>query len=421
MPAGFTAMRFFTFLMDGDGHRTTDVTLRLPFESLPRSRQLPFRWQAIGGVSVLTGGDDEYGDPLVVNHREHVGIGVVRLDNRQEVERWTDSVGCGLSDLELALRTVIRHGTPYIPQLLGDFGFVVWNSDTRTLIAVCDAFAIKKLYYAKRNGLFAISSRAEALAPQSHYDVQYLAEFVTNCIPTPGLTVYDGVHALPGGTMLLFEQGALITRRYWSASDFEPQAGSKIHERELARTCRELLADALRARLAGNGCTWAQLSGGLDSSSLISMVQSMAEAGVLPNGLAGTVTYVDRVGTGSDEREYSNAVVSRWGIRNETIIEPSMWYDRNYALPRTDQPRASFLFYPRERQLSAIVRGAGGRVLLTGVGGDELLTGTMFFFADWVVRGLAMSAVREMIRWAAIGRVSFWELAYRNALLPLMP
>jgi asparagine synthase (glutamine-hydrolysing) len=67
------------------------------------------------------------------------------------------------------------------------------------------------------------------------------------------------------------------------------------------------------------------------------------------------------------------------------------------------------------------VRDAGGRVLLTGVGGDELLTGTMFFFADWLAHGRVWSAVCEMIRRAAIGRVSFWELAYRNALLPLLP
>lgn len=51
----------------------------------------------------------------------------------------------------------------------------------------------------------------------------------------------------------------------------------------------------------------------------------------------------------------------------------------------------------------------------------SLLTGSMLFFSDWVAKGRIWRAVREMARRAAIGRVSFWELAYRNALLPLLP
>ncbi|MGH8243914.1 MAG: asparagine synthase-related protein, partial [Steroidobacteraceae bacterium] len=75
----------------------------------------------------------------------------------------------------------------------------------------------------------------------------------------------------------------------------------------------------------------------------------------------------------------------------------------------------------RESRLCAMVRAANGRVLLTGVGGDNLFTGNMFFFADLLVHGRVGPTFREMVRRAAIGRVSFWELAYRNALLPLLP
>lgn len=412
-------MRFFTCLIDEAGDGVPDVT-REAFEAFPRARAVPFHWNVIGRVSVLICGD-AHPEPLLAMEGEHVGVGVVRLDNRQEVERWTKSTGSKISDLQLVLRTIACTGTRYIPQLLGDFSIVIWDNVNRAGLAVCDAFAVKRLYYVKRDGLWVWSSRAEALALEDRYEAQYLAEFVTNCIPTAGLTVYSGVHAIAGGTLVLLEHGTLVTRRYWSATDYVPETVPRFNASELAATCQELLVDALRPRITPNGGTWAQLSGGLDSSSLVSMAQWMAEAGLSPNGLAGTVTYVDREGTGSDEREYANAVVNRWGIRNEVIIDPSMWYDSRYALPRTDQPLSSLLFYPRERQLSAIVRAAGGSVLLTGVGGDELLTGTMFFFADWLARGRVLAALREMVRWAAIGRVSFWELAYRNALLPLLP
>jgi asparagine synthase (glutamine-hydrolysing) len=68
-----------------------------------------------------------------------------------------------------------------------------------------------------------------------------------------------------------------------------------------------------------------------------------------------------------------------------------------------------------------VITHANGRVLLTGLGGDNLVLGTMFFFADWIAAGHLWPALREMAHRAALGRVSFWELAYRNALLPLLP
>jgi asparagine synthase (glutamine-hydrolysing) len=130
---------------------------------------------------------------------------------------------------------------------------------------------------------------------------------------------------------------------------------------------------------------------------------------------------VDTHGTGGDETAYSDAVAARWQLRNETIVNPPVWRDDESQPPCLDEPNASQMLYPRERRLSAVVKAAGGRVLLTGMAGDTLFTGTMFFFADWLVEGRLIAAGREMLRRAMIGRVSFWELAYRNAVLPLLP
>jgi asparagine synthase (glutamine-hydrolysing) len=142
--------------------------------------------------------------------------------------------------------------------------------------------------------------------------------------------------------------------------------------------------------------------------------------GVTSRRLAGTVTFVDWQGTDADEREYSEAVASRWRVRNEVVIDPPFWCDDDPP-PHLDQPMDSLAFYPRDRRLCAIVRDAGGRVLLAGFGSDELFTGTTLFFADWLAQGRVWATARELARWATIGRVSFWRLAYGNALLPLVP
>jgi asparagine synthase (glutamine-hydrolysing) len=413
-------MRCFLCLLDPKGGRPSE-TARRSYESLPRARGVGYQAQWVGRVPVLTGGDDNDGDPLVARDGEHVAVGFVRLDNRTELERWSVRSTRGLTDLELVLRTLVNYGTKYVPRILGDFAFVVWNAATQTAVAAVDPFAVRKLYYVERNGLFAFASRGELLALQEQYDVQFLAEQVGAGRPSVGRSVYADVSFVPAATMAVLERGRLVLHQYWSPYDFEVDPTWTRREREAAEVCRQLLTESVQLRLSGNGETWAQLSGGIDSSAVAGIAQSLAERGTVARGLAGTVTYVDRQGTSADEREYSNAVVSRWRLRNETIVDPPLWDDDRYQPPQVDYPRSDFPLYPRELRLCATIQAAGGRVLLTGIGGDELFTGYMYLFADWLARGQVWPAIREMARCAAIGRVSFWEFAYRNAILPVLP
>jgi asparagine synthase (glutamine-hydrolysing) len=413
-------MRLFTCLLATDGQGIPD-TVRRFYERLPRSRGLASQWHSIGQASVLIVGDDREGPPLVATHGSYFAAGMVRLDNRAELAKWSKADSTLLNDLDLVLHTVALHGTRYVPQFLGDFAFVVWHAPTRTAVAAVDAFSLKKLYYVERNGWVAFASRAEALADDDCYEPQYLAELVAMCSPSSTLSVYLGVHPVPAASIAVVKHGRLSLAQYWAADDFETEMRWATAEREAAGLCRDLLAESVQLRLGGSGETWSQLSGGLDSSAVVGITQWLLEDGAIPHGLAGTVTYADRVASEADEREYSNLVIDRWRVRNETILNPPFWHDPRATPPRTDQPGFTLPFYPREQELCAIVRGAGGRVLLTGIGGDELFTGAMLFFADWLAQGRVWPAIREMARRAAIGRVSFWELAYRNAMLPILP
>jgi asparagine synthase (glutamine-hydrolysing) len=413
-------MRIFVCLLDPGDRGIRDTVLR-SYESLPRARGLAFEWKAFDHVAVLTAWDDAYGDPLVACEGLYVAIGVARLDNRSELERWAGAVGNGLTDLQLTLRAIVRLGGECIPRLLGDFAFVVWESTTRTAVAACDALAVRKLYATERDGLVAFANRAEALSLSDRYDMQFLAEQVASSEATADLTVYEGVRAIPAGTVARLARERLTSHQYWSPLQVDPEGAYKMSDNDAAEAIRHLLVEAVRSRLSSDGKTWAQLSGGLDSSAIVSTTQWLAATGALPHSLAGTVTYVDREATAADEREYSDLIVQRWQVRNETIFEAPMWCDERRPPPRIDQPRVNFMFHPRESRLCEIVRGAGGHVLLTGQGPDEYLRGSMYFFADWLARGQVRSALQEMLRRAAIGRVSFWELAYRNALVPLLP
>ena len=387
-----------------------------------RARQLGarFRWRRWGQALVLSCGTDAVLEANVAVDGAWAAFGSVRLDNRKEVERWLGLRACSLNDLELVLRTIACFGVGHVQRLIGDFGFVVWNAHRRSGIAAVDAFALKKLYWTDHTGCLAFSSRAEALALDDQYDEQYLAELVALCSPTPTLTPYTRVRSVSAGTFIRLEGWRVDPQRYWSPMDFEPLPYWSTSAYEAVSTCRDLLIKAVQSRVGENGETWAQLSGGTDSSTVVSVSQWLAQRG-LGGGLAGTVTYADRDGSAADERQYSSAVAERWKVPNETIVDPPFWLEEGSSPPRTDFPCFTLPFYPRERRLCDIVCRRGGRVLLTGTGGDELFTGTMLFFADWVAQGRLLPAAREIMKRAVVGRVSFWHLAYLNAVLPLLP
>lgn len=413
-------MRWFVCILDPAALGISDA-LRNRYGLLARRRGLQCRWQHFRQGAVLLPEEDQPGEPLLTGDAECIAIGSVRLDNRSHLAVPTIPDASSSSDLEMVRRLVVRHGVDQIAHLLGDFAFVLWYPATGSVIGAVDAFAVKKLYFAEHGGLILLATRAGLLACNEEYDLQCLAEWVMGCAQSPSLTAYKGVGAVPAGHVLLLDRGRLTVREYWSPYSFASESNEAMDVRAAVDTLRRLLIYSVRLHLQHSSGVWAQLSGGLDSSSVVSIAQSLFEAGAVSHGLAGTVTYVDREGTGADEREYSNVIVRRWGVRNEVIVDPPLWYDDRYPLPDVDQPRPDFLFYPRECRLSEIVRRAGGRVVLTGQASDELLRGNMFFFADWIVDGRMRSAINEMVRRAAIGHVSFWELAYRNAITPLLP
>jgi asparagine synthase (glutamine-hydrolysing) len=415
-------VRYVLCLLD-PADRGLPKELRRQYDALPQKRGLEFAWRNFDHTAVLTAWDDPWGDSLVATQGEWIAVGVARLDNRAELVRWIGhdrSAAAELTDLALVLKVVATTGTKRIRDILGDFAFVAWDPVRRQAIAAADAAGVKKLFYTLEQGRVAFATRAEVLALEDRYEEQNLAELIALCPFTPGLTAFRGVRCLPAGRTARLEQGKLREYTYWSPDEFDQVPFTPALEREGPDQLRELLSQSVRQRLTANGETWAQLSGGLDSSSIVSMAQWLREQGVLQHGVAGTVTFVDWQDTDADEREFASAVTSRWGLPNAAIVDPPLWMD-DEPPPHLDQPSESLIFHPRERRLCNHIARAGGRVLLAGFGSDELFTGTAIFFADWVARGRIWKALTEIARWSALGRGSFWELAWGNAVVPLIP
>jgi asparagine synthase (glutamine-hydrolysing) len=356
--------------------------------------------------------------PLAARRGALVAIGDVRLDDRASVAKLGGPVSADASDLELVLAAFETRGEAIVPALLGDFGFVVWNGRTRRLVAARDAFGVKPLFHSSTGGRLRMASRLEALVDAERFDEGFVADFLLGGGVDPERTLWADVRPVPPGGLLVWEGGKLSISRFWRADDFAP--AEDADPREAAERFRALFAEAVRARLTGGADAWSQLSGGLDSSSVVSMAQHLASTGQAPAGLGGTLTMVDTLGDG-DETRFSNAVAERWKVRNETLVDPWPWEDDGVPPVATDEPRPHYPFWTRDRRLCDLVRRGGGRVLLSGQGSDHYLDGPLTYTADLLSRGRVGAAVAEVTRHAVAERQSFWGMFARDALVPALP
>jgi asparagine synthase (glutamine-hydrolysing) len=353
--------------------------------------------------------------PLTAEWRSLAAAGDVRLDNRAEIVALCGApVPPTASDLEVVLRAIDARGEKCVPALLGDFAFVVWDARAHKLMAVRDAFGVKPLYWRAHRGMVSFATTQDLLAVGAEYDLDHIAEILSGMRGPTERTIWRDVRAVPGAGLLVQRGTVQSGRRYWTPEVFEPD--ETMDEADASERFLALFRDGVRARLGSPSMTWSQLSGGLDSSSVVCMSHALLGGG---QSLAGTVTVVDSLGNG-DERKYSDAVLRRVDCRNEQVRDYWAWQEDGVAPPMTDGPRPLFPFFARDRRMCDVIRKSGGRVLLSGFGADHYLFGNLHYVTDMARAGRVGAALRELAAWSVAGRGSFWSMA-REHLGPLMP
>ncbi len=342
--------------------------------------------------------------PLLARHRRLIGVGDVRLDDRAAVARMAGlhSPG-GASDLALVLAAIDACGERAVGELIGDFAFVVWDPGAHKLIAARDAFGVRTLYQRQVGDLLLFSDRIDALRPSGDWDLEYFADYLTGMVAPGTRTPWRDVQCVVPGGFVLARGSVSTERRYWSAHTFEPV------ERDPGAVdrFRSLFEEAVRTRMGGPGQTWAQLSGGVDSSSIVAVAHD--------SGLSGTITSVDTLGRG-DERRFIEPVLRRFRVRNEQVIDHWPWQGDEGPAPITEQPGVLYPFFARERRMHTVLRSAGARVLLCGIGSDHYLSGSLDYIADMAASGRWRAALGELADWSVARRTSFWKLARAQLL-----
>lgn len=353
--------------------------------------------------------------PLVEQYRGVTGVGDVRLDNRAELLGLT-SCDESVSDLAVVLALVDKLGSDAVRRIHGDFSFVSWDARARKIVAARDAFGVKPLFYRRVADHLLLSSRLEPLCGDESLDAEYVADFLIGMPGPSPRTIWQGTLQLEPGAMLVQRGSVTAQSRYWSARSYEPQA--TFDEVTAVEEFRRLFLHSIEQRVSG-GETWAQLSGGLDSSAIVAGAEWLRER-TGASGLGGTVTITDSLGTG-DERQFSDLVTARYGLANDQVRDYWPWRSDSKLAPNSsDEPNPLFPFFARDQRMVDIVTNGGGKVLLSGLGSDHYMFGSLSYMADMFARGAIRDGAREVLGWAMQMRRSFWHTAHQNVWQPLV-
>lgn len=284
----------------------------------------------------------------------------------------------GHSDTEVLLAAVSEWGVRgAVDRFNGMFAFALWDSSERVLHLCRDRGGEKPLYYGWMGGTLLFASELKALRHhplfRGEIDRGALARFLRRRYLAAPLTIYQGIFKLPAGTFLRVSanQRRPVPESYWSWREIA-ERGAEAPFRGTAREALDefdaLLRDAIQMRLESDVPLGAFLSGGLDSSLIVAMMQAMSARRVRTF----TIGFRERR---YDEAVHAAAVAKYLGTdHTEMYVTPA---EAMAVIPRLptlyDEPFADSSQVPTAL-LSALTR-RHVTVCLSGDAGDELFGG----------------------------------------------
>jgi asparagine synthase (glutamine-hydrolysing) len=339
-----------------------------------------------------------------------------RLDNNQDL--------CGLlgiraqetPDSLIVLKAYGQWGEDCFSQFIGDWSLSLWIPRIKLLYLARDHAGTRTLYFEDTGDCllwsthldgFLVSKSARELDPE--FAACYLA-----CGPLGERTPYRGIRAVPPAHFLRFGPDRMVSVAFW-----QPVFRRKIlykTDADYERHFFFLFKEAVARRAASSDPIIAQLSGGMDSSAIVSMSDFVRrEAGARPEELIDTVSYYDNSEPNWNEAPYFTAVERRRGKAGVHIA--TSYLHRNLELPDPAYPLpgADGSAFATEIEFDERTGRGKYRAILSGVGGDELLGGPINplpELADCLARGHIGHFLRRSMDWC---------LAERTPIMLLVP
>lgn len=310
------------------------------------------------------------------------------------------------SDTEVILHAYEAWGTDCLSRFNGMWAFVILDEKTGELFCSRDRFGIKPFYYTVVDGSFLFASEIKALLAHPGAGTQpddetlgtYLAWGVQD---HSDRTMFEGIFQLkPAHAMNVTIKGVQEPFRYWDVT-VNPGIRSKKSDETVASELLEKLNQATRIHLRSDVAVGTCLSGGIDSSTLTTLINTLirneSPASVGDRQKTFSVVFPD---TRFDESRYIDEIVSATGVdahRTEPVPD-QLWDDIGRLVYMQDEPFGSLSIYAQYCVMRLAKEDV--KVVLDGQGADELLAGYLAYQSSYI-RGLVGSfhwgtALREI-------------------------
>lgn len=308
------------------------------------------------------------------------------------------------TDTEVLLNLYIEEGPRSLESVRGMFAYAIWDQHDKTLFVARDRIGKKPLYYYHRDSQFAFASELKSLLEldrvERKVDLTAFVDYLKYLFVPHPKTIYENISKLEPGHYLLFKQNKVTTDSYWDVV-FQPMDVKK--EESLAEELIHVIDDAVRCRLISDVPLGAFLSGGVDSSGVVSLMSKALDEPVT------TCTI------GFDSKDHNEAEDAKWFagtlktrhhehyIKNEPakIIEKLVWH--------FDEPFADSSMVPTF-YVSQVAR-RNVTVAISGDGGDESFAGyqkySIDLFENKVRQGVPSLVLNSVFRATGSARKGF--------------
>ena len=329
-----------------------------------------------------------------------------RLDNRSELlPRLNRSTSSQSADIDLVAALYEVNGARCLSDLIGDWSLSVVHHYERRLLLAVDFLGAKPLYYLRTDRYIAWSSVLEPLIALSPVTFTLSEDYAAGWLcgfPAASLTPYSEIRAVPPGVFVEITRAATKVQKHWEFRQLDGLSSSSHSEYE--EGFRHFFNQAVRRRLRSNGPVLSELSGGMDSSSIVCVADRILESepGLAPR--LDALSYLNDAEPDWNERPFVAAVEE---LRSKVGLHIDV-NDSMTLIPRRDPghfsaaPSVGLLPSLPEREVSAYLNSTGTRVILSGLGGDEVTGGVpdgTAELANLLVRLRPMAFLRRSIAW----------------------
>ncbi|MDH5570125.1 MAG: asparagine synthase (glutamine-hydrolyzing) [Gammaproteobacteria bacterium] len=281
------------------------------------------------------------------------------------------------TDTEVIVHLYDEYGDKFVDYLNGQFAIALWDKTKCQLILARDRVGIAPLFYCiYDNKLYfgsEIKSIISALPGKPNFNLTALDQLFTFWSPTSPDTLFENVYEVSPGNIISFNYDKIKQRQYWDwcypdNSDYRVESVDA-----LAEELRSILIDATRIRLRADVPVGAYLSGGLDSSVLVSIIKNFTDTPLRTF----SIEFDD---ASLDESDYQKKLINHFNTDHSRIKCTNEQISANFqdVIWHTELPILRSAPIPMSL-LSELVHANKYKVVLTGEGSDEVLGGYDIF------------------------------------------